>query len=319
MSVSLKSVPTRFRAYQLGRAGSLFSYFAGGHFTLIEAMAPERSKPSIYAELVACNKKCIETLHITSWDEDHCNESGLNWVLANLAPAKIEFPGYQPHTDCADACMRAIRQYRQQRVFKGHSVSIQPIDPPYISSLAASTGPGYRDMFYHPRQLKESSNDNSTIKFFRRGSFNVLSLGDVEDPAIAAMVRRCKTLRRELDVLILAHHGADSGFTTKSFLEDLKPRVAICGSNYDNQYDHPRQEIRNLLYEQGIRLFTTKTGDVIIRSVGGHRVDYRVTNLKNDSEEVSTNYDCKARKARWLAMNADTLRNVLRPGFKGLK
>jgi competence protein ComEC len=315
-------VHTRFRAYQLGRAGSLFSYFAGGHFTLIEAieaMATDLSKPRILAELASCGKKSVDTLHITSWDEDHCNESGLNWVLANLMPAKIEFLGYQPHTDCSDACLEAIRRYQSQWIAKGHKVGIQSIDPPYIATLPTVLGPGYRDMVYHPRQLRESSNNNSAIKFFRRGSFNVLSLGDVEDPSIAAMVRRCKTLRREIDILILAHHGADSGFTTKSFLDELKPKAAVCSSNFDNQYDHPRQEIRDLLFEQGIRLFTTKTGDAVVRSLGSHRVDYQVTNLICDSTKVSSVYDYKARKAHWLAMNADTLRNVLRPGFKGLK
>lgn len=248
MSNLLKPVPTRFRAYQLGRAGSLFSYFADDHFTLIESMATEMSKPRIREELAICGKKSIDTLHITSWDDDHCNESGLDWVLQNLAPVKIEYPGYVPHTVCAEGCMRAIHRYRERWVARGHSVGLQCVDPPYIATLETVTGPGYRDMFYHPRKLKESSNDNSTIKFFRRGSFNVLSLGDVEDPAIAAMMRRCKTLRRECDVLILAHHGADSGFTTKAFLEELKPRVAICSSNYDNHYDHPRQQIRDLLY-----------------------------------------------------------------------
>ena len=33
----VKKIYTRFRAYQLGNAGSSFSYYADGHFTLIEA------------------------------------------------------------------------------------------------------------------------------------------------------------------------------------------------------------------------------------------------------------------------------------------
>lgn len=111
------------------------------------------------------------------------------------------------------------------------------------------------------------------------------------------MVSRCKTLRREIDVLILAHHGADSGFTTKSFLDELKPKIAVCSSNCDNQYDHPSQEIRKLRYKQDIRLFTTKTGDVIVRSMGSHRIDYQVANLIRNSTKISSVYDYKARKA----------------------
>jgi competence protein ComEC len=42
--------------------------------------------------------------------------------------------------------------------------------------------------------------------------------------------------------MILAHHGADNGFTTKSFLAHIDPALAICSSDYDN----PREEIREL-------------------------------------------------------------------------
>lgn len=44
-------------------------------------------------------------------------------------------------------------------------------------------------------------------------------------------------LRNEVDILILAHHGADNGFTTPEFLQTLSPRLAICTSDYGNQYN----------------------------------------------------------------------------------
>ena len=64
--------------------------------------------------------------------------------------------------------------------------------------------------------------------------------------------------------MILAHHGANNGLTNQELLTAIKPCIAICTSNYDSQYNHPRDEIRNLLRYNQIPLFTTKTGDVII-------------------------------------------------------
>lgn len=319
MSNALKSVPTRFRAYQLGTAGASFSYCAGGHFTLIEAVATEENRPHILNELALCGKSTINVLHITSWDQDHCSESGLQWILHKLAPSKIEYPGYLPHTTCGENCLEAISDYRKKWVGQGNNVNIQAIDPPYIRGLETTEGPGYRDIVYHPRELSAKSNDNSTVKFFRGGAFTVLSLGDVEDNNIGAMLRRCKTLCREVDVMILAHHGADSGFTNKRLLTELKPQIAVCGSNYGNEYDHPRQEIRNLLHEQGVKLFTTKTGDVIVNSTGGHTRDFTVSNLIGNNSKLSSQYEYKARKHHWLSMNADSLRNLQHPGFKGLR
>lgn len=316
---SVKPIRTRFRGYQLGEAGSSFSYFADGHFTLLEAMVTDLSRPQVRFELAICGKQSVDTLHITSWDLDHCKPSSLEWILAHLFPSKVEYPGYEPHTDSGRECLRMIGAYRRNRAARGETITVQAIDPPYIASLETAQSLGYRDIFYHPRQLHENANDNSSIKFFRRGSFNVLSLGDVMAPEIAAMLRRCKTLCREVDVMILAHHGADNGFTTKRLLETLKPRVAICSSDYDNRFEHPREEIRALLHEQDIRLFTTKTGDVIIESVGSHAADYQVTNLISDSTRVSSAVRNRARKFEHLSMNADAIRNVLRPGFKGLR
>ena len=50
---------TRFRAYQLGTSGSSFSYFADGHFTLLEGRLTNRSRPSLIAELAMCNVMSI--------------------------------------------------------------------------------------------------------------------------------------------------------------------------------------------------------------------------------------------------------------------
>lgn len=319
MAQSIKQVRTRFRGFQLGVPGSSFSYFASDHFTLIEAMATDLSKPRLMAELATCGKATIDTLHITSWDQDHCSVSGLEWILHKLAPSRIETPGYDPHTDNGEKCLEMIDSYRGRWNKLGKKVTTQRIDPPYIKGLSTAQSLEYREIVYHPKEIRESSNDNSTVKFFRSGCFNVLSLGDVEDSAIAAMLKRCTTLCREIDVMILAHHGADNGFTTKNLLEQLSPKIAICSSNFDNEYSHPKPEIRTLLHSLNIPIFTTKTGDLIIESTGGHTMDYRVVNLIADSTEISSVNTYRSRKSKYLLMNQDSVRNVLNPGYRGWK
>lgn len=320
MSVGVRSVVTRFRAYQLGTAGSSFSYFADSHFTLIEARVTEKSWPQLQAELRCCDKVTIDTLHITSWDQDHCAFSDLDWILSNLTPSRVEYPGYPPSTDSGKDCLKKLSDYKLVQIRRGRKIALQRVDPDYIKSLDAAETRSYNNIFYHPKTLYEnSSNNNSTVKLFRKGMFNVASLGDVEHPNIGSMLRRCRIFASETDVLILAHHGADNGLTTKNFLETVKPSLAICSSNYHNQYEHPKTEIRALLHELGIPLYTTKTGDVIIESLPHHRVDYKVWNLMSDSSAVSSTKKFKSRKFKLLTMNADTIRNIRHPGFKGLK
>jgi competence protein ComEC len=315
----LKAINTRFRAYQLGQAGASFSYMAGNHFTLIEAVATDISKESIKHELDLQQRTTIDDLHITSWDSDHCSPPGLDWILQNLQPEKIEFPGYEPHCDRAIECLKMIQKYESGRSGTAKPVKLQRVNPTYVLSLDPAEGLGYNNIFYHPKKLVEGSNDNSTVKFFRAGSFNVLSLGDVENANIGSMLRASKILCNETDVMILAHHGADNDVTTKKFLSHIDPSVCVCNSNYDNQYDHPSDAVRQRLYEKGICLYTTKTGDVVIQSAHPHARQYEVINYKANSTEISSRRTFEAKKARLLSSNADTIRNLYHPGFKGIR
>jgi competence protein ComEC len=268
-------------------------------------------------ELELCGKKQPDTLHITSWDNDHCSVAELEWLLKHMPPSRIEYPGYTPDSDCGKECLAMVLEYERGWKGKGYSVRAQRIDPPYISSLDKVQPLGYRDILYHPKQIFQAANDNSTVKFFRTGCFNVLSLGDVSDPSISTLLQRCRTLCREVDVMILAHHGADNGFTTRKLLQELRPSVAICTSNWGNQHDHPRQSIRDLLTAEQIPLYTTKCGDVVITSTGAHTMDYTVWDFKEGGQSLRDVDSYRSRKAEMLRMNADSLRNLLQRPNRG--
>ncbi|MBA4064838.1 MAG: hypothetical protein C0501_14215 [Isosphaera sp.] len=304
---------TRFRAYQLGNAGSSFSYFDSKTFTLIEARLTDLSRPHVAKEMEICNVSRIGCLHITSWDTDHSKESELKEILDTYYPEKIEYPGYEPKSETAIKCRDLIIAYRNKLKAINRPAVVRSIDPPYVKSLSPSDRLGYRDVVYHPKYLSEKSNDNSTVKLFRTGCFNVASLGDVENPMIGAYLRGCPLFKSEVDVLILAHHGADNGFTTGKFLKAVKPKMAICSSNYDNMYDHPRDEIRELLYENDIPLYTTKTGDVAVQSTGIHTHAFKLINLKADSTEISSEEDFVSKKSEKLSHNLDTIKNRYAP------
>lgn len=301
---------TRFRAYQIGSPGSSFSYFDGSDFTLTEARITDLNRPRILEEMKECGVSKITTLHITSWDKDHCAVSDLDEILSSFFPKRVEYPGYSPHTDTGVECLKIIKDYKARNAKN----QVVRIDPPHIDSLDSAKEFGYRNVLYWPRSINPSnSNDNSTVKLFRTGCFNVLSLGDLEDESIARKLKNATAIRNETDVLILAHHGADNGFTTEKFLKTIKPSIAICLSDFGNKYDHPRQEIRDLLWELKTKLYTTKTGDIIIQSVDPHLDEFSVTNLIADSERESQGKDKQilytSKKSRYLASHVRALQH----------
>jgi len=307
--MTLQAKHTRFRAYQLGSAGSSFSYYDGNEFTLIEARLTDLNKVSITEELSFCHKQYIDVLHITSWDQDHCTPSQLLEILDLWQPYKIEYPGYEPHTDAGKESLKIIKEYSPNM-----SMVLKKIEvgPKYINSLDSAQNYGYKNIIYHPRILDpNSSNNNSIVKFFRTGSFNVLSLGDVESTELSAGLHSQKIIQQETDILILAHHGADNGFTTNTFVKKVNPSFAIATSNYDNKFEHPRQEIRDILYKNNVPLFTTKTGDIIVKSIGGHFGKYVIENYISNGEKKSSYKECYAKKHHFLKQNVDAIRNML--------
>ncbi len=322
--MSLRKVPTRFRAYQLGEAGSSFSYFADTTFTLIEARITDLSKTKILSELKACGKSHIDVLHITSWDEDHCYLKELELILSFFKPNRVEYPGYAPHTDNGKQGLAAIQRYQSSQSIGGNGKPVKAISvtPDYIDSLEKAEELRYRNTFCWPKNIDTStSNDNSTVKIFREGSFNLASLGDVESANLGAYLRRLSVFDREVDVMILAHHGADCDTNSLKFFEQTRPKIAICSSNYDNEYDHPRQEVRDRLYKLKIPLFTTKTGDVIIEAIAPDYSHYKVYNLCSDSTKISSICQYKSKKHHWLSMNIDSLKNVFakKPSYRNIK
>lgn len=306
-----KAVRTRFRAYKLGKAGSLCSYFSGNSFTLIEATDSEISRSSLLKELEVCGKDHIDTLHITSWDQDHCEAGALEWILSTLKPTTIQTPGYTHDSQSAEACQALITQYKTKRRQIGKIANVNIITPQYISRLGKAEKLGYKDILYHPKTIYNDSNNNSTVKFFRSGCFNVLSTGDIEHHDIGAYLRSCETLKREIDVLLLPHHGGPVDLMTTRFLEGLRPSLAVCTSNTANQHEHPDPSIRKMLSELGIPLMTTKRGDVLIQSTGNHVSRYQASDLLSDGETLQEKRLFIARKFELMSMNGDTIRDRL--------
>jgi competence protein ComEC len=253
---------TRFRAYQLDSEGSLFSHYKPNCFTLIEARLPKEGIDVLRIELAECGKSRVDCLHITSWDQDHCKYADLIQILNKFRPNVIEYPDYAPDTDNGKLSKKTIESYDD--VHEKYTPNCRPFNKTYFDSLTTAPKLGTNNIVYRPEFKAENSNDKSLIKLFRSNGFNVVSLGDLESSTIAERLAACEMFYEEIDVLILPHHGADNGFITGDFLDKINPKMAICSSNYDNQYDHPRDTIRSLLSNREIKLMTTKRGDIII-------------------------------------------------------
>ena len=266
---------TRFRAYKLGEKGASFSLSVDKYFILVEARYNEVNKQHIKYEMRLSGVDHINVLHITSWDEDHCKSTELEDIINDLKPSVIECPGYRPHTNTGLISLSIIA--------KSASKVIR-ITPNLIMNQNFTRLFGH-DLFFGPNDISDHTNSNkkSTIKLFRIGSFQVLSLGDCEDEAIANKLIQNDIITNEVDVLILAHHGADNGFTSTKFLKAVNPKVAICACDWDNMYSHPSEAVLSMLSNLNIKYYSTKAGDIIAQSIDKYK--FKVSNYISDNEK----------------------------------
>jgi len=291
--VNNMSIETKFRAFQLDSPGSLFSYYKSNDYTLIEARLPKGGIEILRGDLNYHGKDRIDTLHITSWDDDHCDWDSLSQIMNQFRPNRIEIPGYEPKSETGKACKKLIMQYDDIHQRYINNVTIYNNET--ISNLTPATAWDTSNVVYKSLFDVDNSNDMSQIRLFRSSGFNVLSLGDCESKDIAINLMQYATfIKNETDIIILPHHGSENTMLTPEFLDFCKPTLSICSSNYDNEYSHPRQSVVNLLTSKNVKSLTTKMGDIVV--IKEVNEDTKVYNYISNNNKLENIYTFKTKK-----------------------
>ena len=284
--MEFKNVHTRFRAYQLSTAGSSFSYWDANSnkFVLGEARYNDDNIASIKHELYKCNKTKIDELYISSWDADHCSSQELERILNELKPSSIYYPRYKPDPT-------------KQNQVESKSLIDSYNGPP---TLYKSDGTGfeqaipwdYNKVFY-TQPLTGVPNDDSLICLWRCGNFSVLSVGDLESSTLSQIISADEFLK-EVDVLILPHHGSSRDFTTDEFIKALNPQVCLALVDRQNQYGHPDSIVYQRVNNNSW-YYSTKDGDVIIETNGDLNEYFSIFNYRSDGNILYTikTFACK--------------------------
>ena len=112
-------------------------------------------------------------------------------------------------------------------------------------------------------------NNNSMVFKFVSNDFSMLFTGDIEKIAEERMIEIYQnTNMLNSDVLKVAHHGSKTS-SINSFLELVKPSIALIGVGKDNNFGHPNIEVLNVLREYTNNILRTdELGEIIIECNG---------------------------------------------------
>jgi beta-lactamase superfamily II metal-dependent hydrolase len=123
-------------------------------------------------------------------------------------------------------------------------------------------------IFPQPPEDREEENNNSIGIRVTDGSVSVLLTGDSEETERQWWVKHYPSLIRDATILKLAHHGSRNG-TDASWLNLVRPELAVASLGTGNTYGHPHPETVSLLARTGIPFKRTdRDGTVVIESDG---------------------------------------------------
>lgn len=114
----------------------------------------------------------------------------------------------------------------------------------------------------HPNRAKdyEGRNEASMALWVLVNGRNILFMGDLEEEGENDV---CNVLKEEyrypgsFDILKIGHHGAKESSCT-SFLEQIRPQIALISCGRKNRYGHPSEDTINRIYKAGSKIYVTQ-------------------------------------------------------------
>lgn len=121
-------------------------------------------------------------------------------------------------------------------------------------------------------------NEASVVLRISFGSVRMLLMGDAEGGEEGWLVARYGDSLRA-DVLKVGHHGSSTS-STASFLDAVRPDVALVSVGAGNSYRHPSQEVLQDLDERGVHLLRTDDDGTIVVSTDGTELEVRANGTR---------------------------------------
>jgi beta-lactamase superfamily II metal-dependent hydrolase len=129
--------------------------------------------------------------------------------------------------------------------------------------------------WYGPPTLDMSNNpnNNSIVLKLTYKNINLLLTGDIEKEVEELLVRDSASYPLQSQILKVPHHGSRTS-STISFLQEVKPEVAVISVGERNRFGHPSQEVLQRYLNLGIKIYRTDRDGAVIVTTNGE--EYQV-------------------------------------------
>lgn len=187
----------------------------------------------------------IDYVIVSHFDSDHCQ--GLNFVMENMKVKNAIISSLGQESNEYDTFINLAQKQETNLIYvkKGDIIKIGEA---IIKILFPDNEP-----------ITDNEKNNNALVFkFMWKNISILFTGDIEEKAENKILNLYEENLEELQSTILkvAHHGSKTS-TTKSFLEAVKPQIALVGVGEDNNFGHPNSGVIERLESIGCKIYRT--------------------------------------------------------------
>ena len=196
----------------------------------------------------------IDYVIVSHFDSDHCQ--GLNFIMENMKVKNAIISDLGQESNEYDTFLSLAKKQNTNLVY---------VKMGDIIKIGKAT---IKILFPDNEPITDNEKNNNAIVFkFLWKNVSILFTGDIEEKAENKILSLYSNNLEELKSTILkvAHHGSKTS-TTKSFLEAVRPQIALVGVGEDNNFGHPNSGVIERLESIGCKIYRTdKYGEISIK------------------------------------------------------
>lgn len=257
----------RVHFIDVGQADSAFIELGNGQTMLIDA---GRSGGDVVDYIRALQYDTIDFVVATHPHEDHIG--GMATVLDNFKIGKMYMPR-QEHTINAFVNMLDVIEDKKIELYTAKAgVNITTSGIIKIDILAPFS------------DSNSNLNNASAVVRITYGETVMLFTGDAEHVIENQLLKS----GIDADVLKVGHHGAGSA-SSKSFIKEVSPEVAVISVGEGNSYGHPHSDTLAILNEVGADIYRTDEQGTIVVTADHNKkitVDKKASTVKENAPPV---------------------------------
>lgn len=187
--------------------------------------------------------------------EDHIG--GASRVIESVSVKKVIMPDFTADSVSFDRTLDAIERENAE-IIPADAGNIYTVGDIRMEILSPSLNQDY----------EETNNVSIVIKVIF-GNTSFLFTGDAEKPIENELLNE-SAAELNCDVLKVGHHGSSTS-SSKDFITEISPKIAVISCGKDNSYGHPHYEVKKLFSDLNIlTLRTDIEGDIVLLSDGNN-------------------------------------------------